>query len=113
MIEDAVHSHAPDVERTAGAVMRDTASSYHLRLGALTPIVYLTVKDSGVLFTARFLVEARTQRGIDERIWTAILDSIDEVSDVELAYPTIRTYLHGPIGVARVTDDEMPPSDAN
>lgn len=103
IVEEAVRRNAPDVERAAGALIRETARRYHIKVGALTPIVYLSVKDSGVLFTARFLVEARQQRGFAERIWNTILDGIDAEPTVDLAYPTVRTYLEGPIELRRDT----------
>ena len=100
LLERAVRDHAPDVESAAGSRIRETARSYHIKVGALTPIVYLSVKDSGVLLTCRFLVPARRQRDIAQAIWTAILDGIDATPEVELAYPTVRTYLHGPIALS-------------
>ena len=97
IVESAVRDHAPNVEREAGALIRETARTYHIRIGALTPIVYLSVQDSGVLFTARFLVDARRQRNTEQSIWETILDALDNEPDVELAYPTVRTYFQGPI----------------
>jgi small-conductance mechanosensitive channel len=100
IIERALREHAPDVETTAGARIRETARSYHIKIGALTPIVYLSVRDSGVLLTSRYLVSARQQRGVAQSIWTTILDGFDAEPLVELAYPTVRTYLQGPITIA-------------
>ncbi|HSF86374.1 MAG TPA: mechanosensitive ion channel domain-containing protein [Acidimicrobiia bacterium] len=100
MIEHAVRDNVPDVEHKAGSRIRETARNYHIKIGALTPIVYLTVQDSGVLLTARFLCDARNQRGITERIWEAILDGLDREPAVELAYPTVRTFLHDPVRIA-------------
>jgi len=97
IVENAVRDHAPNVEREAGALIRETARNYHIRIGALTPIIYLSVQDSGVLFTARFLVDARRQRNVAQSIWVAILDALDDEPNVDLAYPTVRTYLQGPI----------------
>ena len=99
ILETALRDHAPDVERAAGSRIRETARSYHIKVGALTPIVYLSVKDSGVLLTCRFLVPARKQRDIAEAIWAAILDAIEGDPSVDLAYPTVRTYLAGPIAL--------------
>jgi small-conductance mechanosensitive channel len=100
MIEHAMRDNVPDVEHKAGSRIRETARNYHIKIGALTPIVYLTVHDSGVLLTARFLCDARNQRGITERIWEAILDGLDREPAVELAYPTVRTFLHDPVRIA-------------
>ena len=57
----------------------------------------MTVKDSGVLLTCRFLVGARQQRDVAQAIWDGILDGFDATPAVELAYPTVRTYLQGAI----------------
>lgn len=81
---------APDVEATAGANIRATARTYQIRVGTLTPTVYLSVRDSGVLLTARYLVDARSRRGTSQVIWRAILDEFRQVADIDLAYPTYR-----------------------
>jgi len=101
IVEAAVRDHAPNVEREAGARIRETAKTYQIKIGALTPIVYLSVQDSGVLFTARFLVDARRQRNALQSIWEEILTALDDEPNVELAYPTVRTYLQGPIHIDR------------
>jgi small-conductance mechanosensitive channel len=102
IIERAVASHAPNVELNAGTRIRKAARKYHIKIGPLTSTVHLTVKDSGVLLTARMLVEPRQRRAIDEAIWNDILDAFDANPTVSLAYPTIRTYLQGPITIAQL-----------
>ena len=106
LILEALEEQAPDVERTAGPRIRETARRYSIRIGALTPTVYISVKDSGVLLTARFLVETRTRRGREDRVWRAILEKFAEAPSVELAYPTVRTYLHDPVQLERVDGRE-------
>ena len=101
LITTAVRTHAPDVEKS-GARIRRQARSYHIKLGALTPIVYMTVRDSGVLLTARFLVLPQARRSTEEAVWTAILDGMAEAANIHLAYPTTRTYLEGPIELRTV-----------
>lgn len=82
----------PDVEATAGKTIRETARRYHIRIGALTPTVYLSVKDSGVLLTARYLTETRSRRGTSQEIWRAILDAFGAEPQIDLAYPTYRIF---------------------
>jgi small-conductance mechanosensitive channel len=84
--------NCPDVEATAGKTIRETARRYRIRVGALTPTVYLSVKDSGVLLTARYLTESRSRRGTAQEIWRAILDSFGAEPSIELAYPTYRIF---------------------
>jgi small-conductance mechanosensitive channel len=92
---------APDIEGVAGTTIRATARRYSIRVGTLTPTVYLTVRDSGVELTARFLVEVRTRRGREDRIWRAILEAFAEQPTIELAYPTVRTFFQEPIRLDR------------
>jgi small-conductance mechanosensitive channel len=101
LIRDVLASEAPDVESAAGTRIRETARTYSIRVGTLTPTVYVSVRDSGVLLTARYLVETRTRRGRADRIWRGILDAFDREPAVNLAYPTIRTYLPDTIQLHR------------
>lgn len=94
---DVLKNDAPDIEGPAGTTIRATARRYSIRVGTLTPTVYLSVKDSGVQLTARFLVEARTRRGREDRVWRAILETFAAEPTIDLAYPTVRTYFSGPI----------------
>jgi small-conductance mechanosensitive channel len=72
--------------------IRRAAQKYFIFYGALTPIVYTTVKDSGVLLTMRYLVNPRQRRSSEQQIWESTLDVFDEEDDIELAYPTTRFY---------------------
>ncbi len=86
---------------TAAKSLRKMAHEYQVKLGTLTPIVYLTVRESGILLTGRYLVSARNSRGSEEKVWEAILTRFAEHSTIQLAYPTVRTYLEGPISLER------------
>lgn len=90
---DILKEDAPDTHGMAGQRIRETASKYSIKIGTLTPTVYVSVRDSGVLLTARYLVETRTRRGAEDKIWQAILDAFNETEAIALAYPTVRTYL--------------------
>ncbi|MDH3189539.1 MAG: mechanosensitive ion channel family protein [Acidimicrobiia bacterium] len=90
IIRDILKEKTPNVEATAGQRIRETARRYHIRMGTLSPTVYLSVRDSGVLLTARYLVETRSRRGVAEDVWRAILDSFRTEPTIDLAYPTVR-----------------------
>jgi len=78
----------PEAERQ----IRKAAQRYMIVAGKLTPIVYTSVRDSGVLVTLRYLTLARTRRGTEQTIWEAILDAFAEHDDIDFAYPTTRFY---------------------
>ena len=105
IINETLAEKAPDVERIAGPKIRETARKYHIRVGKLTPMVYLSVRDSGVLLTARYMVGARERRHTHDSIWRGLLEAIASEPTVALAYPTVRTYLEGPVSVSQPTSE--------
>ena len=58
----------------------------------LTPIVYTSVKDSGVQLTMRYICDARKRRSTEHEIWEEVLNVFDANKDIEFAYPTTRFY---------------------
>lgn len=61
-----------------------------LSYSTLSPKVYTSVRESGVLLTVRHVCDPRQRRGVSERIWEEILDAFGERSDIAFAYPTQR-----------------------
>ncbi len=72
--------------------IRRAAMRYLIFFKNLTPIVYTTVKESGVLLTLRYIVKPRQRRKSEESIWESILDAFQKQDDITLAYPTTRFY---------------------
>jgi small-conductance mechanosensitive channel len=87
-----VTAASADVDAEAMQRLRETAREYQIKIGTLTPTVYLTVRDSGVLLTGRVLVAARERRAVEERVWEGILRDFAAQSGIDLAYPTIRAF---------------------
>lgn len=85
-----------DEQRSAEAdqKVREASRKYMIFYRNLTPTVYTTVRDCGVLLTARYLSEPRRRRAAEEAIWEDILDAFAERGDIDLAYPTVRYYDH-------------------
>ncbi len=74
--------------------LRAVAKKYMIHLPKLTPVVYMSTRDSGVLFSIRYTANPRKRRGSDQTIWEAILAEFEKHSDIELAYPTTRFYTY-------------------
>jgi len=87
---DRAEELSPDAERK----VRQAAQEFMIFYSKLTPTVYTTVRDSGVELTIRYLVEPRRRRGSEEVLWEAILDAFGERDDIDLAYPTRRTFFN-------------------
>ena len=58
----------------------------------LTPTVYTSVKESGVLLTVRYLTKPRQRRGTEQAIWEDILREFGKRDDIDFAYPTQRFF---------------------
>ena len=70
----------------------------------LTPIVYTSVKDSGILLTIRFICQVKRRRTTDEIVWEAILEEFSKYKDIDFAYPTTRFYNNKTEGKESVPD---------
>ncbi|MCB8924570.1 MAG: mechanosensitive ion channel family protein [Ardenticatenaceae bacterium] len=88
-----VNELAPDV---ADAVRRARRSGqrFVISYSNVSPTVYTSVSDSGVVLTLRYMVDPRKRRGSEQDIWEATLRAFKLHWDIDFAYPTQREYLH-------------------
>jgi small-conductance mechanosensitive channel len=84
--------HAEHLSQTAEEQIRDAARRFMIFYNKLTPTVYTSVKDSGVLLTIRYLCEPRHRRNSVQSIWEDILQEFAACPDIDFAYPTQRFY---------------------
>lgn len=103
IVRDAMFAVAPDPTEAAEAEVRAAAMEALIRLPQLEPGTYVSVRESGVQVTARMLIEANDRRGTDDRMWRALLDRLGDDPAVQLAYPTVRTYLADVIELQRLS----------
>jgi small-conductance mechanosensitive channel len=82
--------------------LRQTATEYRFHITDLAPSTIVTAEDSGILITGRLLVAARGgRRAAEQAVWRHLLKAFADHDDIDLAYPTVRTYFEGPIDVKR------------
>jgi small-conductance mechanosensitive channel len=106
LIIEVLREHAPDPRAMgAEADIRRAAQQYFIKYRHLTPTVYVSVRDSGVLLTGRLLVPARDRRAVESQVWRAILEALAADPTVELAYPTVRTFLPDALRITSRTAD--------
>jgi len=101
ILKEVANRHAEVFTQSATRQVRQAASRFMISVGELSPTVYTTVKDSGVLLTVRYLVEPENRRAINEAVWEDILRQFAEHSDIDLAYPTQRFFNHAAEGKDR------------
>ncbi len=92
ILNEIVNKHATHFSKAAEKSLLESSRKYMILYRKLTPIVYTSVKDSGVNFTMRYLINPRRRRGSEEAIWEDVLRAFAQHSDIDLAYPTQRIY---------------------
>lgn len=92
ILQKVGQEHGTHFSATAEKKLKESSKRYMIFYSSLTPIVYTTVKDSGVMLTIRYLVEPRKRRNSEQGIWEEILDEFAKANDIDFAYPTQRFY---------------------
>ncbi len=92
ILNETIDKHSEHLSKKAENKLREASKKFMIFYSSLTPIVYTSVKDSGVMLTIRYLVDPRKRRGSEEAIWEEILNKFSEHNDIDFAYPTQRIY---------------------
>jgi small-conductance mechanosensitive channel len=92
ILVEIAQKHAAHITKDAEERVKEASKRYLIFFSALTPTVYTSVKDSGVLLTIRYLISPRSRRGSEQGIWEEILEAFSECTDIDFAYPTQRFY---------------------
>ncbi len=92
LLQKIVNDHAEDLSADAEKKIIEASKKYMIFYQYLTPIVYTSVKDSGVLLTMRYICDARRRRITEHEIWEDVLKAFAKNKDIEFAYPTQRFY---------------------
>ncbi len=92
ILSEVCGRHCAQFAAEARAYLEHTTRKWFIVFSKLDPIVYTSVRDSGVLLTARFLCPPRQRRSTEDAIWSDVLDAFAERDDLDFAYPTMRYY---------------------
>jgi small-conductance mechanosensitive channel len=91
-LQDIANRHTITIDKGKRDYIEKASRGYLINYEYLSPYVYTSVKDSGVLLTIRYLCEPRNRRGSAHVIWEDVLDTFAQFVDVDFAYPTRRYY---------------------
>jgi small-conductance mechanosensitive channel len=87
-----ITQHASHYTKSAENTLMEASKKFMIFYKTLSPTIYTTVKDSGVLLTIRYICEARNRRFTEHTIWEEILREFNNHDDINFAYPTQRFY---------------------
>ena len=104
--------HAEQFSPTAEKDLKEASHRFMIFYKKLTPAVYTSVRDCGVLLTLRYLCDPRQRRGSEQEIWEDILEAFSTHGDIDFAYPTQRFYDNRTEGKPGATPggDRSPPT---
>ena len=92
ILESIADKHSGQLSSHVQQKVKRAARKFMIFYTKLTPAVYTSIKDSGVLLTTRYLCEPRDRRGSAQTIWENILEEFALHKDIDFAYPTQRFY---------------------
>jgi small-conductance mechanosensitive channel len=84
--------HTVIKDEEASQEVRQASRRYMIFFRHLTPIVWTSVADSGVVLTMRYICEPRRRRSTSTSIWEDILTAFAAEGAIDFAYPTTRFY---------------------
>jgi len=102
ILEEIVAESAQIITEKEEQQLKTLDARYYIKLGKLTPIVYTSISDSGVLLTVRYLTPVRQRRTMEEDVWESILRSFKQEEDIAFAYPTQRVFYNPREGKTRM-----------
>ncbi len=92
LLDEIAQKHGASLSDSAARKLREAAKKFMIFYTKLTPKVYTTVKDCGVMLTIRYLCDPRKRRGSEQEIWENILDAFAAHDNIDFTYPTQRFY---------------------
>ncbi len=92
LLLEIANRHGTDLSDAAEKRLQQAARRFMIFYTTLTPTVYTSVRDCGVLLTLRYLTDPRRRRATEQAIWEDILDVFAANDDIDFAYPTQRFY---------------------
>ena len=90
LLSDLVNELTEDVVAEASGPQANRDRRLLIHYATLTPVVYTSVEDAGVLLTIRYLCRPRQRRGSAAALWERILEAFAESPSINFAYPTQR-----------------------
>ena len=92
ILQEIATQQSEHLSKEAEKRVKQAAKKFMIFYSKLTPIVWTSVKDCGVLLTIRYLSDPRKRRGTEQAIWEDILHQFAANDDIDFAYPTTRFY---------------------
>ncbi|MBI9045295.1 MAG: mechanosensitive ion channel [Anaerolineaceae bacterium] len=80
------------LQKSALDEIQQASREFLISYNKLTPIVYTSTRESGILLTIRYICKPRERRITEHAIWELILKQFEPCTHIDFAYPTTRYY---------------------
>jgi len=94
ILAEILENNVEELSFAAKRKLLEASKKFMIFYSNLTPIVYTSVKDSGVQLTLRYLTIPKKRRVMENNIWEEVLEAFHKEDDIDFAYPTQRIYLN-------------------
>jgi small-conductance mechanosensitive channel len=88
ILQQIAEKHGSQFSEAARQGIKAASRKYLIFYAKLTPTVYTSVTEYGILLTIRYLCPPRMRRGSAEAIWEDVLIAFEQNADITFAYPT-------------------------
>ncbi|MBC7962039.1 MAG: mechanosensitive ion channel family protein [Steroidobacteraceae bacterium] len=92
ILNEIAVKHAGHLAEPAERKLKEYARDFLIVPIDLTPKVFTTVEENGILLTVRHLCPSRHRRESTQEIWEDVLNRFAECDDIDFAYRTTRSY---------------------
>jgi len=82
ILEQVANDYADQESEAAESLLKNGLRGYMIQYNKLTPTVYTSVKENGILLTIRYLCDPRRRRDSSQVIWEAILREFRKHPDI-------------------------------
>ncbi|MBK7632083.1 MAG: mechanosensitive ion channel family protein [Ignavibacteriales bacterium] len=106
ILTDIINHHGIMLSNEAERQLIEAAKKFLIFYSKLTPIVYTSVKESGIMLTMRYMCSPRERRTTEEKIWEDVLKDFAKHKDIDFAYPTQRFYNNSTEGKKDIQADK-------
>lgn len=84
IISEIASETADIVEQQVKQQLRQMSREYLVHYSILTPFVYVSLTDHGVVLTLRYLAEVRKRRGTEHALTVSILEAFEKNNEIRL-----------------------------
>ncbi|MCC5934791.1 MAG: mechanosensitive ion channel family protein [Candidatus Cyclonatronum sp.] len=92
LFAQVLEKHAEIYVHEAQQALVQAQENFMLKFSILTPAVFVTVRENGILLTARYLCPVRKTRSTEQAISLDLLEKFSAEPDIRYAFSTVRLH---------------------